>query len=74
MFTAHLDELVMTLRGVLEVLFSVGKSPTVATELVEIINGTMERAIQAHSEGQWKLLLDNDISSPNSRPDHHIHQ
>ncbi|KAJ5773802.1 Armadillo-like helical [Penicillium paradoxum] len=51
-WTSNLDELFMTLRTVLEVLFRVGKSPTVATELVEILNGTLERAVQARIEGR----------------------
>ncbi|CAG7982284.1 unnamed protein product [Penicillium olsonii] len=46
----NLDGLFETLRSLLGVLFSAGKSPTVATELVEILNGTLERAIQAHGE------------------------
>lgn len=49
--TANLGGLLITLRSVLETLFRVGKSPSVATELVEILNGTLERAIQAQSEG-----------------------
>ncbi|KAJ6138874.1 Armadillo-like helical [Penicillium samsonianum] len=49
---SNLDVLFTTLRTVLEVLFRLGKSPTVASELVEILNGTMERAIQAQSEDQ----------------------
>ncbi|KAJ5499360.1 Armadillo-like helical [Penicillium expansum] len=51
-FVSNLDELFTTLRTVLEFLFRAGKSPTVASELVEILNGTMERAIQAQSEDQ----------------------
>ncbi|KAJ5835407.1 Armadillo-like helical [Penicillium robsamsonii] len=51
-WTSNLDGLFTTLRTVLEVLFHVGKSPTVAGELVEILNGTLERAIQAQSEDQ----------------------
>ncbi|KAJ5943687.1 hypothetical protein N7516_003855 [Penicillium verrucosum] len=49
---SNLDILFTTLRTVLGFLFRVGKSPTVASELVEILNGTMERAIQAKSENQ----------------------
>ncbi|CAI7573376.1 unnamed protein product [Penicillium palitans] len=49
---SNLDVLFTTLRTVLEFLFRVGKSPTVASELVEILNGTMERAIQAKTENQ----------------------
>jgi hypothetical protein len=40
----------------LEFLFRVGKSPTVASELVEILNGTLERAIQAQNESKWTFL------------------
>ncbi|CAG8398747.1 unnamed protein product [Penicillium salamii] len=46
----NIDGLFETLRALLGALFSAGKSPTVATELVEILNGTLERAIQAHGE------------------------
>jgi hypothetical protein len=49
---ANLDRLFASLRTILDVLFRVGKSPTVASELVEIMNGTLERAIQAQSEGK----------------------
>ncbi|KAJ5452628.1 Armadillo-like helical [Penicillium cf. griseofulvum] len=49
---SNLDALFTTLRTVLEVLFRVGKSPTVAGELVEILNGILERTIQAQSESQ----------------------
>ncbi|KAI3140371.1 hypothetical protein CBS147326_2072 [Penicillium roqueforti] len=49
---SNLDVLFTTLRTVLEYLFRVGKSPSVAGELVEILNGTLERAIQAHNENQ----------------------
>ncbi|QQK40766.1 Armadillo-like helical [Penicillium digitatum] len=51
-WTSNLDAFFTTLRAVSEFLFRVGKSPTVASELVEILNGTMERAIQAQSENQ----------------------
>lgn len=53
---ANLDVLFTTLRTVLEFLFRVGKSPTVASELVEILNGTMERAIQAKTESKCALV------------------
>ncbi|KAJ5960846.1 Armadillo-like helical [Penicillium vulpinum] len=51
-WTSNLDVLFRTLRTVLGFLFHVGKSPTVASELGEILNGTLERAIQAQSEKQ----------------------
>lgn len=56
----NLDVLFTTLRTVLEFLFRVGKSPTVASELVEILNGTLERAIQAQSESKWIFLHSSD--------------
>ncbi|KAJ6063335.1 uncharacterized protein N7446_007455 [Penicillium canescens] len=49
-WTSNIDNLFTTLRTVLEVLFRAGKSPTVAAELVEILVGTLERAIQGQSE------------------------
>lgn len=48
----NMDGFFETLRAILDVLFRVGKSPTVAAELVEILNGLLERAIQAENEGK----------------------
>jgi hypothetical protein len=62
---AHLDVLFTTLRTVLEFLFRVGKSPTVASELVEILNGTLERAIQAQNERKWTYLDSSGQKEPN---------
>ncbi|KAJ5742420.1 uncharacterized protein N7511_011439 [Penicillium nucicola] len=49
-WTSNLDGLLSTLRTVLKALFHVGKSPTVAAELVEILVETLGRAIEGHSE------------------------
>ncbi|KAJ5550352.1 Armadillo-like helical [Penicillium sp. DV-2018c] len=49
-WTSNLDHLFASLRFILDILFRVGRSPSVASELVEIMNGTLERAIQAQSE------------------------
>jgi hypothetical protein len=43
-----------TLRTLFKVLFQAGRSPSVATELIEILNGTLERSIQAQSEGKLR--------------------
>ena len=61
---ANLELLFTTLRTILEYLFRVGKSPTVASELVEILNGTLERAIQAHSESK-DIYLSKAITRAN---------
>jgi hypothetical protein len=49
--TGHIDDLLATLRHVLVTLFSVAKSPSVATCLIETLNDTLERSIAAQAEG-----------------------
>lgn len=61
----NIDGLFETLRTLLDVLFRAGRSPTVATELVEILNATLERAVQAQSEGKLRWLLANELELTN---------
>ncbi|KAJ5160900.1 uncharacterized protein N7482_007904 [Penicillium canariense] len=58
-WAAHLDGLLATLRHVLATLFSVAKSPSVATCLVEILNDTLERSIAAQVEDRITSFIDD---------------
>lgn len=51
----HLDELLATLRSGMSTLFSLAKSHSVATCLVETLNDTLERSIAAQVEGTVQL-------------------
>ncbi|KAJ5935095.1 Armadillo-like helical [Penicillium verhagenii] len=58
-WTSQLEELLITVRHILATVFPMAKSPFVATALVEILNDTLERSVQADVEERTVSFITN---------------
>ncbi|KAJ5083898.1 hypothetical protein NUU61_008477, partial [Penicillium alfredii] len=58
LWKVNTDELLTTVRCVLATVFPLAKSPIVATDLIEILNDTLERSIEAQVETSIAHFVD----------------